>query len=322
MPTVNPPFEPTQGNVTLTLAPRGPLRLLFNISVAIAALSLALALSFAARSKRIKRRSRQVSGLLDEKNISSQRYVSGIWGRSRGVSNGVVTIMSANQRPSSSELEAGIGHEQKSDKESAPWSLEAKDGVRMEDHRGNEMVMAMRQHLESRPAPPPPLTPPTLSTAIFPFEDRRLSTAMSTTGDLDSSFFHQPNPDYTSSSSSSSVLPKQCDSPIIPRRRSYTKTLPLGPPQPVSILEDDGSITSFSPSSFPSSSPTLPLAPHDAFHATEVDVRGEIISVIDDTGVGWKRHTRVYGGGVCLACLAAGGEEGFYGDRVRPEEKR
>ncbi|KAI1874319.1 uncharacterized protein JN550_002898 [Neoarthrinium moseri] len=175
MPAVNPPFEPTQGNVTWTLAPRGPLRLLFNISVAIAALSLALALSFAARSKRIKRRSRQVSGLLDEKNISSQRYVSGIWGRSRGVSNGVVTIMSANQRPSSSELEAGIGHEQKSDKESAPWSLEAKDGVRMEDHRGNEMVMAMRQHLESRPAPPPPLTPPTLSTAIFPFEDRRLT---------------------------------------------------------------------------------------------------------------------------------------------------
>jgi hypothetical protein len=51
-------------------------------------------------------------------------------------------------------------------------------------------------------------------------------------------------------------------------------------------------------------------------------VQGEIISVVDDAGHGWKRHTRVYGGGVCLACLASGGQGGFYGDRVPLEDRR
>ncbi|PSR85879.1 hypothetical protein BD289DRAFT_247230 [Coniella lustricola] len=33
----------------------------------------------------------------------------------------------------------------------------------------------------------------------------------------------------------------------------------------------------------------------------------------------WKRHTRVYGGGVCLACAGRGGT---YGATVRPEDRR
>lgn len=37
---------------------------------------------------------------------------------------------------------------------------------------------------------------------------------------------------------------------------------------------------------------------------------------------GWKRHTRVYGGGICLACAEASGGGGYYGARVRPEDKR
>lgn len=40
-----------------------------------------------------------------------------------------------------------------------------------------------------------------------------------------------------------------------------------------------------------------------------------------NTDAGWKRHTRVYGGGVCLACAEAV-DGGFYGSRVRPEDKR
>lgn len=41
----------------------------------------------------------------------------------------------------------------------------------------------------------------------------------------------------------------------------------------------------------------------------------------NSSSAGWRRHTRVYGGGVCLAC-AAGADGGFYGTRVRPEDKR
>jgi hypothetical protein len=44
---------------------------------------------------------------------------------------------------------------------------------------------------------------------------------------------------------------------------------------------------------------------------------------IGDSGSSsWTRHTRVYGGGgVCLACATVEGG-GFYGARVRPEDKR
>lgn len=45
---------------------------------------------------------------------------------------------------------------------------------------------------------------------------------------------------------------------------------------------------------------------------------------MDDSGAGWKRHTRVYGGGVCLACLASGGNHGggFYGENVPLDQRR
>lgn len=56
----------------------------------------------------------------------------------------------------------------------------------------------------------------------------------------------------------------------------------------------------------------------------EIEVHGEIISALDDDGAGWTRHTRVYGGGVCLACASSGGEGhgGFYGKNVPPEHMR
>ena len=176
----------------------------------------------------------------------------------------------------------------------------------------------------SRPPRPPPLTPPALAMGNFTFEERRLSTSVSVVGDVDVGFFDQPNPDYLSSSDSSSTAPdtKQT-TPATPRRKSYTKMLPISAPQVVTDVNMDHHNLSFSPSSFPSSSPILPLAPHASFEAKEVDVKGEIISLTDESGAGWKRHTRVYGGGVCLACMANGGQHGgFYGENVRPEDRR
>lgn len=166
--------------------------------------------------------------------------------------------------------------------------------------------------LLSRPPPAPPLTPPELSNAVFTFEDRPRSG--------DDSFMNQPNPDYMSSTTAMSA--EAPPSPAIPRRRSYNKTVPIGVPMPISqqssTISDAADLT-FSPSSYPPTSPLLPPAP-----PTSVGVQGEIVGLLNDDGAGWTRHTRVYGGGVCLACAASGGNHGggFYGATVRPEEMR
>ncbi|OIW23511.1 hypothetical protein CONLIGDRAFT_132485 [Coniochaeta ligniaria NRRL 30616] len=198
----------------------------------------------------------------------------------------------------------------------------------------------------SRPVPPPPLTPPSLYTGVLTFEDRRPSYAVSIPAQLDTSFIHQPNPDYISSSTSAeyrhTVGPQSAAS--TPRRRSYTKSVPIGIPIPSGSSSSSShqsqdmawgvsSTDTFSPASYPPSSPQLPPPPpgsydeviyeQDGPQQDEIDLHGEIISVMDDAGHGWKRHTRVYGGGVCLACIAAGDREGgFYGDKVPLSERR
>ncbi|KAH7113366.1 hypothetical protein EDB81DRAFT_862555 [Dactylonectria macrodidyma] len=174
---------------------------------------------------------------------------------------------------------------------------------------------SMPRPLMARPPPAPPLTPPELSTSVFTFEDRPRPG--------DDSFMRQPNPDYMSSTMGS-ILPSSVSSPSIPRRRSYKKTLPIGVPVPqTSSRASDPADLAFSPSSYPPTSPLLPPAPPTA-GALEIDVRGEIIGVLDGGGAGWTRHTRVYGVGVCLACEASGGNHGggFYGATARPKEMR
>ncbi|KND88434.1 hypothetical protein TOPH_07016 [Tolypocladium ophioglossoides CBS 100239] len=179
--------------------------------------------------------------------------------------------------------------------------------------------------LVSRLPPAPPLTPPELSTAVFTIEG--------TPPHRQDSFIHQPNPDYMSSTSSSSFAQTSAASPSTARRRSYNRTLPIGIPIPQhsSLSDADSADLIFPPSSYPATSPLLPPPPPGTSRADdiaqgrgEVDVKGEIISVLDDEGAGWTRHTRVYGGGVCLACAASGGEHGggFYGATVTPEEMR
>ncbi|KAK0652487.1 hypothetical protein B0T16DRAFT_387742 [Cercophora newfieldiana] len=197
----------------------------------------------------------------------------------------------------------------------------------------------------ARPPLPPPLTPPVLSTAAFPFEERRRSYAVSIPPELDTSFMHQPNPDYAGGSTSTDLYSSSPRSATAtPRRRSYTKSIPIGIPATSATASSSSetmtSADTFSPSSYPPTSPLLPPPPpgHEFPYEyefvggpggpgvlesyEEVDLHGEIISVTDDAGHGWKRHTRVYGGGVCLACAAAGEEGGFYGDKVPLADRR
>lgn len=110
---------------------------------------------------------------------------------------------------------------------------------------------------------------------------------------------------------------------------------------------DISSDDAVSSSSYPSTSPLLPPPPPTtdyAFDPSAIMFPGpgavidggirivpahhrndagstHIHAMFDSSGSGWKRHTRVYGGGVCLACAAAG-NSGFYGASVRPEDKQ
>lgn len=177
--------------------------------------------------------------------------------------------------------------------------------------------------MQNRPRPPPPLTPPVLSGGPLGFAGRPSQLSHSSVVDFDKNFFGLPNPDYmlatSDSESATSSFQTQSDHSGIPRRRSYTKVLPLVPEQDRHSLPSDVvTNTQHSGSELPSDH-RIPTS-----DSREVNVQGEIISVLDDAGAGWKRHTRVYGGGVCLACLESEGKEGggFYGANVRPEDKR
>ncbi|KAI0537264.1 hypothetical protein GGR58DRAFT_354180 [Xylaria digitata] len=181
------------------------------------------------------------------------------------------------------------------------------------------------RNLKARPPPAMPLTQPVLSTTFFSLQDRRSSVAASTHNDFDPTLTYGASSDIHSPESTTTIVPDSRPSSSISLRKSYTKMLPIDPLQPSSSTgaELDDTSSAFAPSSFPSSSPILPLAPHAALHSKEIDVTGEIISVMDDSGAGWKRHTRVYGGGVCLACLASGGHDGgFYGENVPLDQRR
>ncbi|AEO57141.1 hypothetical protein MYCTH_2302969 [Thermothelomyces thermophilus ATCC 42464] len=204
----------------------------------------------------------------------------------------------------------------------------------------------------SRPPPPLPLTPPTLHGSLFPFEDRQPNYAASVPPTVGTSFVHRSDSAPGVASSSANVLVYSLQSSTtLPQRRSYTKSVPIGVPVSTATASassstkaatSDGTSTSFSPSSYPPKLPLLPPPPPSAppeyvfvggpggpgvvLSQQEISLQGEILSVVDSAGHGWKRHTRVYGGGVCLACIAAaardGGQGGFYGDKVPLEDRR
>ncbi|KAI1211483.1 uncharacterized protein F4807DRAFT_390869 [Annulohypoxylon truncatum] len=322
MPAVNLPLQETHGNNTLYAVPGTQLRLLSGVALTFLALVF-LGVVLRVLKRRYKAPLPAYTGKLNASPTSLQT----LWISEK--SRGTVfynDIMSVNSPSGISQLRAAENLGDGNKKRERDGSRERATGEEtIEEERTASMSLdaGMPLYLKSGPPPPLPLTPPVLSTGVFTFQDRRLSVTASSIGDLDTSFFHQPNPDYTlspSPGSMSTALPHDQGSPSIPRRRSYTKVLPLGPAH----SNPEHGEASFPPSSFPSSSPILPLAPHESLDSDhkEIDVKGEIISVMDDSGAGWKRHTRVYGGGVCLACLASGSQGGFYGDNVPPEHRR
>ncbi|KAM3511320.1 hypothetical protein MY11210_005057 [Beauveria gryllotalpidicola] len=159
-------------------------------------------------------------------------------------------------------------------------------------------VGRQQRHFSMRLPPAPPLTPPKLSTTVFACVE-----------DVDG-FISQPNPDYMSETLSVHFQNNQ------PTRltSSYTKAVTIGAPG-----EDAASLQQLASPPAGSQSPGQPQ--EDEAPRRNVDVKGEIISLVNEDGEGWTRHTRVYGGGVCLACAASGGHEGgFYGATVTPEE--
>jgi len=134
------------------------------------------------------------------------------------------------------------------------------------------------------------------------------------------------------------------------------------------MTASNGTSRTFSPSSYPPTSPLLPPPPpgseflpysseyefvggpggpgilleeteiecgvfdddeygHEGFGGDMQHGHGHHGHGYEEIGVaGWKRHTRVYGGGVCLACLSAGGgpggQGGFYGSTVPLADRR
>ncbi|KAK1675232.1 hypothetical protein BDP55DRAFT_729009 [Colletotrichum godetiae] len=282
----------------------------------------------------------QLDHLVNQQRLHHLFVQDGGWvmeEKSRGVSSNTLVAGAESTR----KISPQDGFMRGNAKDSAEGTEKRNSGdVMFADHvlrMGKAPGHSPAQFMLSRPLQPPPLTPPELSPAVFTYDERRRSFT-SGVSELDASFFEQPNPDYMSSTSTGTSTATQdaqtTRSSPAPRRRSYTKTLPIGIPSQSSalILDDDAGIV-LSPSSYPPTSPLLPGPPpiygeirYDEATKQEILVRGEIISSLDDAGTGWKRHTRVYGGGVCLACAASGDDGhthgGFYGENVLPEEKR
>ncbi|KAI1129056.1 hypothetical protein F5Y10DRAFT_161931 [Nemania abortiva] len=322
MPVVAISVQQTHKLTSLSLVPLDQAQFLLTLAAALVGpiSLLALAVSFSRKYKTSKR-----PALAKVRAVVTTRQWFDFPKQSREPNTGN-TIMSVNRKSESSpygvrETFDGEGLGSRRDLSQSPSSRQK----RQEESDALKTSTDEFQNPRARPPLPMPLTPPSLPATSIPLEDRRLSVAASTNGDFDPTLTYGTTPDINSSPSMTSIVPNVKASSPIPLRKSYTKVLPLDPLQPSSSIEaeTEDTLSTFAPSSFPSSSPILPLAPHAALDSREIDVTGEIVSVMDDSGVGWKRHTRVYGGGVCLACMASGGNHGgFYGENVPLDQRR
>ncbi|KAF4120086.1 hypothetical protein GMORB2_3497 [Geosmithia morbida] len=131
-------------------------------------------------------------------------------------------------------------------------------------------------------------------------------------------FMRQPNPDYAANpmadsryDTDSEPEPKHepehrhcATPPTQPRRLLYNKTIPVGSPaqRPAAPSSYPGFFSAFRGSYPPANANTVSRGGPDGGLADgprEINVHGEIISMLDKNGTGWTRHTRVYGGGGC-----------------------
>lgn len=212
--------------------------------------------------------------------------------------------------------------------------------------------MPVARHRQSTPAELEAVTIDSLSTGYYPEQAPGLSMAGASPSPEGSGEEAQSGSShYSLSTSSSRQRSVARNIPIPEGADGLSSTGPLDGYLGPSFIAN----SSFSPSSYPPASPLLPPPPLTdyPFDPTAVmfpgpgAVDGGVRVVYEDydhehdhshggngpgeaaadpstyTGGGsWTRHTRVYGGsGACLACAAAGGG-GFYGARVRPEDKR
>ncbi|KXJ87732.1 hypothetical protein Micbo1qcDRAFT_215610 [Microdochium bolleyi] len=238
-------------------------------------------------------------------------------GKSRGVSK-FERFMSANHAVQDAQ----------SKEDEIPWALSTEKIERYDfepaqprERQGISQASGTQSwKMQNRPRPPPPLTPPVLDPSSLSFDERASRPAV---GKVDETFFGLPNPDYMSATMDSMPMPESSSTAVnhqkvlsaTPRRRSYTKVMQIGGDE---TAANDSTMSLHHHES--ASTSTV----HGAAIVRDMNIQGEIISVLDDAGAGWKRHTRVYGGGVCLACLESEGKEGggFYGENVRPEDRR
>ncbi|KAK6839313.1 hypothetical protein PG987_005179 [Apiospora arundinis] len=325
MPAVSLPLQKVKTDV-LALAIEYPssTRLVTNLAFLVVCLSLVVAYYFRFTSLNRSLLAQHLPG--PQPPAAQLDYLKRLfWERSRGISSSKPAMPS--HQSSTKDRKKGDRRARRQDTGNPPyWDQQHGDAVRGATSSGAPAEEKIPLVFSSRPPPPPPMTPLAVETGPFQFQDRQHSDAVSFAGDSATPFYQYQNPDYSGGSSEySTAAPGYPGSSASPQQISYTRTLTFSDPQDVSsAAELDTTMPAFSPISFPSSHPMLP-PPLDSYSEHEIDVHGEVISVMDDAGMGWRRHTRVYGGGVCLACLAAGGdgeEGGFYGPNVPLEDRR
>lgn len=104
---------------------------------------------------------------------------------------------------------------------------------------------------------------------------------------------------------------------------SYPPKSPLLPPPPPATHGDFDHAAVMFPGPARDGGIRVVPAHHNHGEGGASNLHVQVASSSESPGSSWTRHTRVFGGGVCLACAAAAaGEGGFYGDSVRPEDKR
>ncbi|KAK8092934.1 hypothetical protein PG999_014521 [Apiospora kogelbergensis] len=326
MPAVSLPLQQVKSNaVALAIESPNPTRLVSNLAFLAVCLLLVVAYYFKFASwdrTLLAQNSPSPQPLAAQRDYFSRLF----WGRSREISSSKPAM--PTNKSSGKDRKKGDHRARPQQTGNPPyWVQQHGDPVPEDSPVSAPAQERIPRVFSSRPPPPPPMTPLAIETGPFQFQERQHSAAVSIAGDATIPFYQHQNPDYSAGSSAySTAMPGFQGYSASPQQVSYTRTLTFNSPQDVSsAAELDTTIPSFSPHSFPSSNPLLP-PPHDSFSEHEVEVHGDVISVMDDAGMGWKRHTRVYGGGVCLACLASGGEGddegGFYGPNVPLEDRR